>query len=161
LAYQNYDIQYKYDTYTFTGTIASFVGFNTYINSYKIKTQTKTVNSNKLQGYWGFETNTLGINNVFEGQAPAGATTVPNILYGISDIPTGSCVVTGRFDQDLVITGNETKDIVITVSLSTNNSFEWNDVDGDNIYEPVTTTGAIKDEVVDMGIRGLIGKVSY
>ncbi len=161
LAYQNYDIQYKYDTYTFTGTIASFVGFNTYINSYKIKTQTKAVNSNKLQGYWGFETNTLGINNVFEGQAPAGATTVPNILFGISDIPAGSCVVTGHFDQDLVVSGNETKDIVITVSLSTNNSFEWNDVDGDNIYEPITTTGAVKDVVVDMGIRGLIGKVAY
>lgn len=161
LAYQNYDIQYKYDTYTFTGTIASFVGYNTYVKSYKIKDQTKTVNANKLQGYWGFETNTLGFYNVIDGQAPAGATTVPNILFGISDIPAGSCVVTGRFDQDLIITGNETKDIVVTVSLSTNNSFEWNDVDGDNIYEPLTTTGAIKDVVVDMGVRGLRGLVAY
>lgn len=162
LAYQNYDVQYKYSTYTFTGTIASFVGFNTYINSYKIKDQTKVINGNKLQGYWGFETNTLGAYSVSDGQAPVGATTVPNILYGISNVPAGSCVVTGKFDQDLVITGNETKDIVITVSISTNNSFEWNDIDNDNIFEPIdASTGAVKDVVVDMGVRGLKGKVAY
>jgi hypothetical protein len=161
LAYQNYNINYKYGTYSLTGTLASFVGFNTYIKSYKIKDQTKVVNANKLQGYWGFETSAFGVYNVSEGQAPVGATTVPNVLFGISDIPPGSCVVTGKFDQDLVITGNETKDIIVTVSLSTNNSFEWNDVDGDNIFEPITTTGAIKDVVVDMGLRGLIGKVTY
>lgn len=161
LAYQNYDISYKYSTYTFTGTIASFVGFNTYVKSYRIKTQSKTLNSNKLQGYWGFETNTLGIVTLSDGQAPAGATTVPNILYGISDIPAGSCVVTGRFDQDLVISGNEEKDIVVTVSLSTNNSFEWTDVDGDNIFEPLDASNNPKDMVVDMGVRGLIGKVAY
>ena len=162
LAYQNFDIQYKYSTYTFTGTLASFVGFNTYVNSYKIKDQTKVINGNKLQGYWGFETNTLGVYNVSDGQAPVGATTVPNILYGISNIPAGSCVVTGKFDQDLVISGNETKDIIVTVSISTNNSFEWSDVDGDNLFEPIdATTGAIKDVVVDMGVRGLKGKVAY
>lgn len=161
LAYQNYNINYKYGTYSLTGTLASFVGFNTYINSYKIKDQTKVINANKLQGYWGFETNAFGVYNVSDGQAPVGATTVPNILYGISDIPPGSCVVTGKFDQDLIITGDETKDIIVTVSLSTNNSFEWNDVDGDNIFEPITTTGTVKDVVVDMGLRGLIGKVTY
>ena len=50
LAYQNYNINYKYGTYSLTGTLASFVGFNTYIKSYKIKDQTKVVNANKLQG---------------------------------------------------------------------------------------------------------------
>lgn len=160
LAYQNYNINYKYGTYSLKGTLASFIGFNTYVRSYKIKDQTKTINANKLQGYWGFETNVGGVYTVNEGQAPAGATTVPNALFGISDIPNGSCVVTGKFDHDLVITGNETKDIIVTVSLSTNQSFEWTDVDGDNIFEPITTGGAVKDVVVDMGVRGLIGKVS-
>ena len=59
------------------------------------------------------------------------------------------------FDQPLVITGNETKDIVINVSLSINNSFEWIDAAGDNIYEPAV------DTVVDMGIRGVVPYVQY
>ena len=49
-----------------------------------------------------------------------------------------------------MITGNETEDIEIVVSLSTNQSFEWID-NGDGYFEP-----AAGDVVVDMGIRGLI-----
>jgi hypothetical protein len=60
-------------------------------------------------------------------------------------------VVTGAFAAPLVITGTETEDVVITVSLSTNKSFEWSDDLGDNIYEPLAG-----DTVVDMGVRGMI-----
>jgi hypothetical protein len=60
--------------------------------------------------------------------------------------------VTGAFAAPLVITGNETEDIVITVSLSTNNSFEWQD-NGDGIFEPGPPAN---DVVVDMGVRGMI-----
>jgi hypothetical protein len=165
LAYQNYDIRYKYtymsSPFYLTGTIASFIGYNTYINSYKIKTQTMAVNANKLQGYWGFETsytiNSVTTTTTSAGQAPAGSTTVVNPLFSSSPIPAGSCLVTGQFvnasgsPQLLTVTGNETKDIVITVSLSTNNSFEWVEHTGDNWYEP-----AAGDTVVDMGVRGMI-----
>ena len=85
----------------------------------------------------------------------AGATTVPNPIFDTSPIPAGSCVVTGAFDQPLVITGNETKDIVITVSLSTNNSFEWTD-NGDGLFQP-----EVGDAVVDMGVRGMVPFVQY
>lgn len=146
LAYQNYDVKVRYNNIDFTGTIASFIGFNTYITSFKPKSVNVTVNSNKLQGYWAFEA--FGL--VTEGQAPAGATTVVNPLFNSSPIPAGSCVVTGAFNTPLVITGNETKDIVITVSLSTNKSFEWIETGGDTIYEP-----AAGDAVIDMGIRGM------
>lgn len=166
LAYQNYDITYKYVysgvPYYFQGTIASFIGYSTYINSYKIKTQTiPAINTNKLQGYWGFETTTtiLGVTTTTTstGQAPAGATTVVYPIFATSPIPAGSCLATGQFvsstgtSQMLTITGNETKDIIIIVSLSTNKSFEWNEVGGDTYFEP-----AAGDAVVDMGIRGLI-----
>jgi len=155
LAYQNYDVRYKINTpavYQGTGTIASFIGFNTYITNYMINTQSMTVNGNRLQGYWGFETTVPGFSPVvFDGQAPPGATTVPNPLSATSPIPAGSCVVTGPFTSALTITGNETEDIVITLSLSTNGSFEWKENDGNNYYEP-----ADGDTVVDMGIRGLI-----
>jgi hypothetical protein len=150
LAYQNYDIKFKQSGYTGTGTVASFIGFNNYIGYFKIKNEDIAVNGNKPQGYWGFETNVFGQNYTLTGQAPAGATTVVNPLVNSSPIPAGSCVVTGPFTQQLVITGEETEDIIITVSLSTNNSFEWID-NGDGLFEP-----SAGDAVVDMGVRGLI-----
>lgn len=161
LAYQNYDIRYKYVynsvPYYLTGTIASFIGYKTYINNYVIKTQTVQPTAgtggpgNHLQGYWGFETTVFGNTTTIDGQAPAGATTVPNPLFATSPIPAGSCLVTGQFPTPLTITGNETSNIIINVSLSTNKSFEWSDYNMDGWYEP-----AAGDTVVDMGIRGLI-----
>lgn len=153
LAYQNYDINFRASGFDLTGTLASFIGFNTYITSFKPKDSSVVVNGNRLQGYWAFEIDTLGFTSVTTGQAPA--TTVPNPLSATSPVPAGSCVVTGKFDQPLIITGNETKDIVINVSLSVNNSFEWIEAVGDNIFEPPA------DVVVDMGVRGVIPYVVY
>jgi len=148
LAYQNYDIQFKYDTFHISGTIASFIGYNTYVKSYKPKDITITLNENKKQGYWAFET----LAQIIQGQAPPGATTVPNPIFATSPVPQGSCVVTGPFATPLEITGSETGDIHIQVSLSVNKSFEWKDQNSpDGFYEP-----AAGDTVVDMGIRGLI-----
>ena len=84
-------------------------------------------------------------------QAPANATTVPNPLAATSPIPAGSCVVTGQFTTPLTITGTETNNVVVTLSLSINQSFEWHEVTADGKYEP-----ANGENVVDMGLRGLI-----
>lgn len=149
LAYQNYEVD-MFATIPLTGTIASFVGFNTYINSFKVKDSTVTVNANRLQGYWAFETGGAPIPvPVQSGQAPG--TTVVNPLFATSPIPAGSCLVTGEFDSPLVIAGNETEDIVVTISLSTNKSFEWVDGNANGIWEPLAG-----ETVVDMGLRGLI-----
>lgn len=160
LAYQNYDIEYLFNNQMYSGTVASFIGYNNYITSYDINTETIDVNENRLQGYWGFETtlNFLGIDftETVTGQAPPGATTVPNPLFDSSPIPSGSCVVTGPFGSALEITGNETEDIVVVLSLSTNNSFEWIDTNGDDRYEPLNANFEPTGEVpVDMGVRGL------
>ena len=56
------------------------------------------------------------------GQAPAGATTVPNPIFASSPIPQGSCLVTGEFETPLVINGDETEDIVVVLSVSTKRS---------------------------------------
>ncbi len=149
LSYQNYNIDFRANGFDLEGTIASFVGAETYISAYTINTQSITVNANKLQGYWGFEESTF--NTVVDGQAPPGATTVPNPLFATSPIPQGSCIVTGQFPTALTITGNETEDIVVNISLSTNNSFEWTDANANGIYEPLDG-----DTVVDMGLRGMI-----
>ncbi|MBP6732135.1 MAG: hypothetical protein KA149_08750 [Chitinophagales bacterium] len=174
LAYQNYDVRLTVDTtITVAGTpyrivdssyctVASFIGFNTYVKNYKVKNQTITLNDDKTQGYWGFEyaANFYGYayNLLTQGQAPAGATTVVNPLQSTSPIPAGSCVVTGPFEGGkLRITGNETKDIVVTVSLSTNKSFEWVEAGTpDGRWEP--TKGEV---IVDMGVRGLKPYVQY
>lgn len=155
VTYQNYDVAFKAYNTEMTGTIASFVGFNTFITSHTIKTQTLNVNENKLQGYWAWETHPNQLVQaplVSSGQSPA--TTVPNPLSSTSPIPPGSCLVTGQFPSNLVITGNETQDIIVELSFSTNNSFEWSDALQNNIFEPLDG-----DTVVDMGIRGLIPTV--
>ena len=144
LNYQNYDIDYTANGIDYTGRLASFVGFNTYISNYTINTQSVTVNANKLQGYWGFET----LGTVSEGQAPQ--TTVPNPLSATSPIPAGSCVVTSDFSTPFVVSGKETKDIILTLSFSTNKSFEWVDANSNGKYEPLAG-----EAVIDMGSRGL------
>ena len=149
LSYQNYDVLFYFNNAPFTGTIASFVGFNNYIKEYQIKDENVEVNENPLQGYRGFETST----GVVTGQAPEGATTVPNPLFTTSPIPQGSCVVTGNFDKLLEITGEETEDIEVTLSLSINDSFEWKDDNGNGKWD--VNIGGV-EQVVDMGLRGLV-----
>jgi len=153
LAYQNYNIYMNSSGQTIDATLASFIGFNTYLKTFKVKDSTVTVNANKLQGYWAIEGKFSGFGFLVTGQAPPGATTVPNPLFATSPIPQGSCLVTGEFVSPLIITGKETSDITVIVSLSTNKSFEWIDVDHNGTYDPDNG-----DAVIDMGIRGMIPK---
>ena len=153
LAYQNYNVYMNIAGLPTDATVASFIGYNTYLSTYKVKDSTVNVNANRLQGYWAVEGNYLGFGFLSSGQAPPGATTVPNPLFATSPIPAGSCLVTGEFVSPLVITGKETTDINIVVSLSTNKSFEWINNDGNNTFDPDHG-----DAVIDMGIRGMIPK---
>lgn len=148
------------------GTIAGFIGFNTYINDFTIKNQTIAVNADKAQGFWAFEpqldqpyqdlylqnANTSG---VITGQSPSGSTTVVNPLaaFGV-ELPFGSCIVTGKLTEPLTITGNETEDIKVTLSFSINNSFEWEDVNGNGEWD-IDASGNVEERLVDMGLRGL------
>lgn len=174
LSYQNYTIPYKANAlpgnHIGSGTVASFLGYKTYVTQYKIKDKDMVPSSsvggpsvNHPQGYWGFETYIPGYGYyLLDGQAPAGATTVVNPNATNSPVPAGSCVVTGQFtdmlgsNQVLTITGTETQDIIITVSISTNKSFEWTEQTVDGHYQP--EAGEVP---VDMGVRGMIPKVQY
>jgi len=163
LAYQNYDIKVRTNGQNIDGTIASFVGFNTYVTKYKMKSAVMTPTAgggpgNHLQGYWGFMASVMGYTYTADGQSEKTTVVNPNPS---SPIPAGSCLVTGAFEQNaapgvgapLVITGSETSDIIITISLSTNKSFEWKELTNDGLFEP-----SIGETVVDMGLRGLIAK---
>ena len=148
LAYQEGAINFlAADGNEYSGTLASFVGYNTYVPTLNFNGASFPINENKLQGFWAFEA--LGFTS--QGQAPPGATTVPNPLFNSSPIPQGSCVVTGEFENGLTITGTETEDVVVTLSFSVNNSFEWTEINTDGKYEPQAG-----ETLVDMGLRGLI-----
>lgn len=155
LGYQNYNIDFIYTdaslgTLNLNAEIASFVGFKTFISNFKVGNETIVVNDMVDQGYWAFNVSSP-VNITESGQAPS--TTVPNPLDAVSPIPLGSCLVTGAFESPLVITGNETEDVIVEVAISINNSFEWVDTNPDGLYEPAVET------VVDMGTRGLKARV--
>ena len=152
VVYQNYDVDFKAEGMNMKATLASFVGYNTYITTHKVKSLEDEVNGNKLQGYWAWETHPNGVLTtplLQTGQSPG--TTVPNPIASTSPIPAGSCLVTGEFTEKLILTGEETDDVIIELSFSVNNSFEWEDPNGNGIFEPLDG-----ETVVDMGLRGLI-----
>ncbi len=152
VSYQNGTINFLNSGNELEGTIASFLGYNNYINSFDMNGQTVAVNSNKLQGFWVFET----LGYILEGQAPEGAVTVPNPLFETSPIPQGSCVLTGQFSNELTITGNETGDITVDLSFSIKDSFEWTEVNADGKFEP-----SAGETLTDMGLRVVIPIVTY
>lgn len=149
LSYQNYNINVRASGSDYVGTLASFVGFNNYIATHSVAGNPFVVNDDVLQGYWAFAIPSVGYST--SGQTAAGATTVPNPISTTSPIPSGSCLVTGKFVNNFVITGNETKNVEVQLSLSINNSFEWQEVIVDGKFEP-----SQGENVVDMGLRGLI-----
>lgn len=151
LSYQKYQIKIRKPSSSleYDGTLESFVGFNTYIGTHSIGNAFFQVDGNKPQGYWAFALNDFPYSS--SGQAPSGATTVPNPLAATSPIPLSSCVVTGKFAAPLTISGLEKKDVVVTLSLSTNKSFEWIDTNNNGKFDP-----SEGETVVDMGLRGLI-----
>jgi len=137
-------------------TVGSFLGYNTYIGNYTLDKLTVDVNGNKAQGYFGLETqgniNGFVLTQLTQGNAPQ--TTVPNPIDDTSPVPEGSCVVTGQFPSALVIPANASEDINIEVVISINQSFEWEDANGNGKYEPL-----LGENVVDMGTRGVFPSV--
>lgn len=138
------------------GRLASFVGENTYITTVSPISLSVTVNANKLQGFWVFETDLSGpmanYNTIHSGDAPG--ITVVNPISSTSPVPAGSCVVTGELIPPLVVKSPQLDDVHILLSYSVNNSYEWNDNMVVNGEWDVDVAG-ITEQIVDMGVRGL------
>jgi hypothetical protein len=168
VTYQNFDILFNInglpvigDLKNQKGSVSSFVGFNTYLTKVKPNLKELAVNANKKQGFWAFETGLVApydtYNSVQSGEAPAGATTVVNPIAATSPIPAGSCVVTGKFTTPLVVTGKETKNVVVSLSFSVNKSLEWVDSNKNGQLDwYADPTKGTNERIVDMGLRGLI-----
>ena len=63
-------------------------------------------------------------------------------------------MVTGKFPVALIISDDPSDDINIQVVISINKSFEWQDDNNNNKYEPL-----LGEQVVDMGTRGVFPTV--
>ncbi|MBK6340539.1 MAG: hypothetical protein IPF63_13420 [Bacteroidetes bacterium] len=155
------DVPYAGNTYDLTdqtATLNSFLGFNTKIGTQTVRTKSYTENSPQTQGFWAFETGLVSPYSAFDilekGKSPAGATTVVNPLeaFGVI-IPRGSCIVTGKLDAPLVITGDEAADKKAILSFSINKSFEWVDTNSNGKWD--YTYPETIEQIVDMGLRGL------
>ena len=155
------DVPYNGNTYDLadqTATLNSFLGYNTKIGTQTVRTKSYTENTPQTQGFWAFETGLVApysLFNVIEtGKSPAGATTVVNPLeaFGVI-IPRGSCIVTGKLDTPLKITGDEVSDKKAILSFSINNSFEWIDTNANGKWD--YTYPSTIEQIVDMGLRGL------
>lgn len=150
IAYQKVKVPILFNGADLEANIATFLGFNTYIEKFDIEDETITVFDDKLQGFWGLEINYAGFSTSFEGQSPPNETTAPNPLYATSPIPMGTCLVTGSFVEPLIIKGNETDDITVEITFSANQSFEWKELVQDGKFDP-----NIGESPFDMGLRGL------
>ena len=95
-------------------------------------------------------------NAIYTGQSPAGATTVVNPIDATSPVPAGSCVITGAFSEPLIINGDETGELYISLSFSNNQSFEWVDTNGNGQWDIDATNPENTESVTDMGLRGMI-----
>jgi hypothetical protein len=174
VAYQNFNILFNIwdvpNAGNFAdenGTAASYLGYNSYLKTIKVRDKTLPVNGNKKQGFWAFETQFnaaySAFNRIYSGQAPEGSTTVVNPLFASAPIPAGSCVVTGSFEKPLTITGSEENDVTVVLSFSVNKSFEWEETlykngKWDIASQPLPGKEPA-EKVVDMGLRGLKVKV--
>jgi hypothetical protein len=138
------------------GTISMFTGFNTFITKHKIRDKEETINANKKFGYWAFETvldrGFTQHNTVKNGQAVGTASVNPN--FAIAPVPISSGIMTGAFATPLTITGTELQDITITLSLSTNQSFEWVDTLKNGQWD-LDAQNAIAEPIIDAGFRNL------
>jgi hypothetical protein len=142
--------------------IATFLADNNYITKYRVSKKDETVNANRKQGYWCFETKLASAyssnDRMYNGVAIESPTMV-NPLSQTSPLPIGACLVTGKFDTPLIITGKEAQEVTVTLSFSTNRSFEWEESIARNgkwdADRQANTGQPTIERVVDAGLRGL------
>ncbi len=171
---QNFDLRVNMVNIPFVGNLpdervafATFMGSNNYISKYKIWEKEDVVNGNKDRGYWCLETkfNTAfnSLNTVYRGQLAENSITFVNPIAQTSPSLTGSADVVGRFETPLSISGAETEDINVVLTLSTNNMFEWEESINRNGKWDINAQGANGqpefEKIKDIGFRGL--KVSF
>ncbi|MEN9609826.1 MAG: hypothetical protein RLZZ628_640 [Bacteroidota bacterium] len=169
MAYQNADLIFNLmnvpnlgDLQDERGTIATFNSFNTFITKHRIREKEETINANRKFGYWAFETaldkGFSQQNTLKNGQAVGTSSVNPNFL--IAPVPISSGIMTGAFTTPFTVTGAEVQDITVTLSLSTNQSFEWVDAHKNGKWD-IDVKNLIAEPVIDAGFRNLKAMVTF
>jgi len=143
--YENFNIKFLHQGIVYDGTVSAFLARKAFTNHFQIKDSIYNTYSVKTNGEWFLEVDTPGYGVVLHDTA---STTAPNVLYSSLLVPSGGCIVTCLIDTPLYLGSSQTK--TITISMSTNKSFEWVDHSDPAFFEPFDG-----DTIVDVGIRGL------
>jgi hypothetical protein len=174
VACHNFDLRVNMINIPFVGNLpderaafAGFLGTNNYITKYKVWEKEDVVNGNKGRGYWCMETKFNAafnsLNTIYRGQMTDKNITFVNPISQTVPTLTGSADVVGRFETPLSITGAETEDITVVLTLSTNNMFEWEENINRNGKWDINAQGSNGqpefEKIKDIGFRGL--KVAF
>ncbi len=170
IPFQNFDIRFNMLNVPFIGdlpderaTLASFISSENYITKYKIWEKEDVVNGNKKRGYWSLETRLNpaynSLNTIFRGYITDNTITFVNPIVKAATSTNASSFITGKLDTPLSITGSETEDITIVLTLSINNMFEWEENINRNGKWDINTQGTggqpQAEKIKDLGFRSL------
>jgi hypothetical protein len=119
---------------------------------------TLDINQQKRQGYYAFETSftssfELG-NNVYVDSLFNTIPTLPNPISATAPTPESSGIITGVFDTPLEVTGQESEDVLVDLTFSTNQAFEWVDPNNDGRWD-VWILAETWERISDFGLRSL------
>ena len=144
-------------------TFYSFLGYRTYIRIIQGDSLTQEVNANRALGFWLLETKHPGSawNKIFQSQVNSNQVTVVNELSGTAPIPNTTGVITGRFEEPLVITGEEPDDLYITLTFSVNDVLEVEDSNGDGNLDINYQFDVLSEVLKDHGLRSLRATFEY
>ncbi len=165
LAYQNFDVRFNLNNVPNIGTLtdesstfSTFLAAKTFISRHKVITKEDIVNDFRLKGYWVFETNLraafAAYNGVYRGQLSPTTVTAVNPLSASVTTPRYSSVFIARLDKPITITGDEKKDINITLTFSTNQAFEWRDNNRNGRWD-IDAQNIHNEPIINFGLRGM------
>ena len=144
-------------------TMYSFLGYRTYIGSIQADTNDQEINANRALGFWLLETRQpeADWNKVIQTQLNSNLVTVVNELSDSAPIPNSTAIITGVFDEPLVITGEESDDLYLTLTFSVNKVIEVADANSDGTWDLNYQFNVLSEELMDHGLRSLRATFEY
>jgi hypothetical protein len=172
VAYMSYDIPLNIAAFPVLGdientraTFACLLGFRTYASTITPLLISKEINANKERGYWLLETQIASpndtLNSIYSWQLESESITSVNILAGSAPIPSNQGVITGMLPTPMEVLEDDTRDIRIHLGLSTNGIFEWNDINGNGVWDFHAGDIYLSEPLIDFGVRGLVPTFEY
>jgi hypothetical protein len=143
--HQKFNINFRQNGNLHSGRVLSFLWPFDFNYSYQIQDSTILTDSVTEKGEWYLESSDLP--SILHGTVPY-SPTGPNVLFYSYGVPIQQYIVTCPISPNLFLDRPDSK--TITISISTNHSFEWIEHSDPAFFEPFNG-----DTIVDLGIRGI------